>query len=181
MGARASSRRALTATEVTWSRVALPPPDADTEEGASALLRCTVMDPQPDPVGRAFTGPAVELALASYPGFTMTTPAAAADALRRLPAGVRRPRAGRTTRSCTPTAAARRSTTRPSSRVADPDDGPPPVAVPRPADSVNRRMPLGTFVHARSGDKGGDANIGLWVAHDGSTPSTTPGSPGWPS
>ena len=28
--------------------------------------------------------------------------------------------------------------------------------------------PLGTFVHARSGDKGGDANLGLWVAHDGS-------------
>ena len=29
------------------------------------------------------------------------------------------------------------------------------------------RVPLGTFVHARSGDKGGDANIGLWVANDG--------------
>ena len=29
-------------------------------------------------------------------------------------------------------------------------------------------MPLGTFVHARSGDKGGDANIGLWVARGGS-------------
>jgi hypothetical protein len=28
---------------------------------------------------------------------------------------------------------------------------------------VTRRLPLGTFVHARSGDKGGDANIGLWV------------------
>jgi hypothetical protein len=27
------------------------------------------------------------------------------------------------------------------------------------------RVPLGTFVHARSGDKGGDANLGLWVAH----------------
>ena len=27
--------------------------------------------------------------------------------------------------------------------------------------------PLGTFVHARSGDKGGDANLGLWVRHDG--------------
>ena len=25
------------------------------------------------------------------------------------------------------------------------------------------RIPLGTFVHARSGDKGGDANLGLWV------------------
>jgi hypothetical protein len=30
------------------------------------------------------------------------------------------------------------------------------------------RRPLGTFVHARSGDKGGDANLGLWVRHDGS-------------
>jgi hypothetical protein len=30
------------------------------------------------------------------------------------------------------------------------------------------RAPLGTFVHARSGDKDGDANLGLWVAHDGS-------------
>ncbi len=30
------------------------------------------------------------------------------------------------------------------------------------------RAAFGTFVHARSGDKGGDANLGLWVAHDGS-------------
>ena len=36
------------------------------------------------------------------------------------------------------------------------------------------RRPLGTFVHARSGDKGGNANLGLWVAHDGvSTGSTS--------
>jgi hypothetical protein len=27
------------------------------------------------------------------------------------------------------------------------------------------RAALGTFVHARSGDKGGDANLGLWVSH----------------
>lgn len=27
------------------------------------------------------------------------------------------------------------------------------------------RIPLGTFVHARSGDKGGDANLGLWVSN----------------
>ena len=31
------------------------------------------------------------------------------------------------------------------------------------------KIPLGTFVHARSGDKGGDANLGLWVAHAAST------------
>jgi hypothetical protein len=29
------------------------------------------------------------------------------------------------------------------------------------------RAPLGRVAGARSGDKGGDANIGLWVAHDG--------------
>jgi hypothetical protein len=32
--------------------------------------------------------------------------------------------------------------------------------------SGTRRVPLGTFVYARSGDKGGDANLGLWVRHD---------------
>jgi hypothetical protein len=30
-------------------------------------------------------------------------------------------------------------------------------------EAITRRVPLGTFVHARSGDKGGDANVGLWV------------------
>jgi hypothetical protein len=35
------------------------------------------------------------------------------------------------------------------------------------------RAPLGTFVHARSGDKGGDANLGLWVAHDEVSTGTT--------
>ena len=34
------------------------------------------------------------------------------------------------------------------------------------------KRPLGTFVHARSGDKGGDANLGLWVTHEVSTGST---------
>jgi hypothetical protein len=37
------------------------------------------------------------------------------------------------------------------------------IAAQAPAETVTRRLPLGTFVHARSGDKGGDANIGLWV------------------
>jgi hypothetical protein len=52
----------------------MPAPDAATEEGASTLLRCTVQDASPDAVGRAFSAAAVELALASYPGFTMTAP-----------------------------------------------------------------------------------------------------------
>ena len=60
--------------------------------------------------------------------------------------------------------------------IADPErfaeladgDGRRPSPYPAPTDVVTRRMPLGTFVHARSGDKGGDANLGLWVVHDGS-------------
>ena len=50
----------------------------------------------------------------------------------------------------------------------EPDLGIRPSPYPATADVLTRRLPLGTFVHARSGDKGGDANLGLWVAHDGS-------------
>jgi hypothetical protein len=71
---RAQLEPRLTASSVTWILGAPPRPDADTEEGASTLLRCTVQDPSADPVGRAFSSAAVELALASYPGFTMTAP-----------------------------------------------------------------------------------------------------------
>jgi len=71
---RAQLEPRLTAASVTWSLGLLPPPDAETEEAASTLLRCSVQDPSPDPVGRAFSSAAVELALASYPGFTMTAP-----------------------------------------------------------------------------------------------------------
>jgi hypothetical protein len=62
------------ASSVTWTLGPLPREDADTEEEASTLLRCTVQDPSADAVGRAFSAAAVELALASYPGFTMTAP-----------------------------------------------------------------------------------------------------------
>ncbi|MFD3681873.1 acyclic terpene utilization AtuA family protein, partial [Streptomyces sp. NPDC058613] len=48
--------------------------DAPTEETASALLRLVVRDPSPDRVGRALTSAAIELALASYPGFHVTAP-----------------------------------------------------------------------------------------------------------
>ena len=71
---RAQLEHRLTAESVTWALGPVPTPDADTEEGASTLLRCTVQDSSPDPVGRAFSSLAVELALASYPGFTMTAP-----------------------------------------------------------------------------------------------------------
>ena len=157
----------LTAAEVTWTRTALPTTDADTEEGASALLRCTVKDPEPEPVGRGFTAAAVELALASYPGFTMTAPPAAP-----APYGIYR--AGYVDRSIVTHTVVHADGRR--EVIADPPDFSEPEhseslrpsPYPAPADTITRRAPLGTFVHARSGDKGGDANLGLWVVHDGS-------------
>lgn len=60
--------------EVRWDLVRTDRPDADTEETASALLRLVVRDPEQDAVGRALSGAAVELALASYPGFHVLAP-----------------------------------------------------------------------------------------------------------
>ena len=60
--------------EMVWTLARTDHADADTEEAASALLRCVVRDPDPANVGRQFSSAAVELALASYPGFTSTSP-----------------------------------------------------------------------------------------------------------
>ena len=158
---------ALTAASVSWTRTAAPIDDADTEEGASCLLRCTVQDPAPEPVGRAFTGPAIELALASYPGFSVTAaPGPPTPYGIYRPAYVERSDVAHTVVHADGTRQQIAEPTRFASR--DPAEGRRPEPFAAPTDSLTRRLPLGTFVHARSGDKGGDANLGLWVAHDGS-------------
>jgi hypothetical protein len=160
---RAQLEPRLTASSVTWTLGPMPAPDADTEEGASTLLRCTVQDASPEPVGRAFSSATVELALASYPCFTMTAPPGPGT-----PYGVYRA-------EYVDRGAVRHTVTYPDGHavvIPDPpargdnsvDELRPPAYEPR---GVTVRRPLGTFVHARSGDKGGDANLGLWVAHDG--------------
>ncbi|MEV7615853.1 acyclic terpene utilization AtuA family protein, partial [Streptomyces sp. NPDC089799] len=57
-----------------WTLARTDRPDAATEETASAMLRLVVRDPDAGRVGRALTSAAVELALASYPGFHVTAP-----------------------------------------------------------------------------------------------------------
>ncbi|WP_229830911.1 acyclic terpene utilization AtuA family protein [Actinoplanes ianthinogenes] len=64
--------------EIIWELTRTDRPDPATQAEASAILRCHVKDPDPDVVGRDFSGAAVELALASYPGFHVTAPPAAA-------------------------------------------------------------------------------------------------------
>lgn len=60
--------------EVRWTLARTDHEDAEVQEEAGALLRLVVRDPDQDAVGRVVSGAAIELALASYPGFHVTAP-----------------------------------------------------------------------------------------------------------
>ena len=147
--------------------------DPATQAQATSLLRLHVRSAQPEPVGRAFSDAAIQLALASYPGFSVSRPPGAA-----APYGVYRP--AYLTQAKVP-----HKVVHASGRV---EDIPPPTKTASGADRTLRdgesvqdapladriaplgdwaadtvRAPLGRLAHARSGDKGGDANIGVWI------------------
>src|SRR3954447_15148928 len=67
-------RTQLSGLDAEWTLARTDHPDADVQEEASALLHCVVRGPDPKALGRAFSGAAIELALASYPGFHVTAP-----------------------------------------------------------------------------------------------------------
>jgi hypothetical protein len=140
-------------------------PDAPTNEQASAQLRITVKDPDPEAVGRRFSNAATELALASYPGFYLTSPPGEGTAYGVFwPTLV--PRHG--VEETVVHHDGRRvviapGPTRGGSAASPPRPGGPGTAVAAPPAGETRRMPLGTVIGARSGDKGGNANVGLWA------------------
>ena len=137
--------------------------DASTNEEASAQLRVTVKDPDPTKVGRAFSNAATALALANYPGFHTTTAPGDASAY-----GVYWPALVPADAVDQVVVAADGSVTHvaptPAGRAADAPGAPAPAASP-PAGAT-RRLPLGTVFGARSGDKGGSANVGVWARSD---------------
>ncbi|MEU6259977.1 acyclic terpene utilization AtuA family protein [Streptomyces sp. NPDC047043] len=149
--------------DVRWDLVRSDRADAPTEETASALLRLVVRDRDEAVVGRALSGAAVELALASYPGFHVLAPPGkgapygvfedvyvphgAVDHVAVLHDG-------------------RRIPVPPAHDTLVLDDLPePPLPEPLP-DGPCKRAPLGLVAGARSGDKGGNANVGVWVRSD---------------
>ena len=175
LGPRAAHARADRRRDVTLVAVSPPPRDADTEEARVGLLRCTVMDPQPDPVGRAFTGPAVELALASYPGFTMTAPPR-----QPTPYGVYRPEyvdRAPVHHTVVHADGSREVIADPTEfAVADHDHGPPPLAVPR----AGRLARPGGCRSARSctrapATRAATRTSGSGCAHDGDAAGRGPG------
>jgi hypothetical protein len=149
--------------ELRWTLARTDHPDrADaSEQEASALLHCQARDTDQAVAGRAFSGAATELALASYSGFHTLTPPGNGSAygvytaeyvpaddvehLAVLPDG-------------TPVTIPHAADTLPIAPVPEP----PPLPT-APPDGPTVRAPLGEVCGTRSGDKGGDANLGVWV------------------
>ena len=150
--------------EVTSKLIRIDRPDAATNEQATAAWTITLKDPDQRKVGRAASNAAIELALATIPGFFMLSgpPGPAREfgvhASALVPGDVVVQRAW--------------------FLDGDTRDVPPPPAPSQPVpaedpseddvDAVDAwdqtaRAPLGTIIGARSGDKGGDANIGVFA------------------
>jgi Acyclic terpene utilisation family protein AtuA len=156
---------------IEWQLVDLTESDPASQEAATARLRCHVEDTDPKRVGRRFSGAAVELALSSYAGFTLTAPPGDAT-----PYGVYR--AAYVDQSEIQHAVVLDDGSR--VEVAGPAEvagrvspaGPwMGLAAERGTSEAgwtggrhpSRHLPLGTVAFARSGDKGGDANVGVWI------------------
>jgi len=149
--------------ELTWDLARTDAADPPTQQQGAALLTVVARDEDPKVVGRAFSGAAVEIALGSYPGFHTLAPPSGGT-----PYGVFTPgyvpqsvpqhevvlddgtveviAAPGTTRALEPLVEARF-----------------PRSASRETSGPSRRLPLGTIAGARSGDKGGNANVGVWV------------------
>jgi Acyclic terpene utilisation family protein AtuA len=146
----------------------------DLEGGGMAYLRLGVRGDDESAVGRAFSGAVVETSLSSYPGtFFTSAPTGAQGVARYWPTTVAAsaldPRVECDGVPVAPTPLASiTGTTRPE-ETAGPTRGPNAAAIaaaasPSAGDTV--RVPLWVLVGARSGDKGGDANVGLWADED---------------
>jgi hypothetical protein len=137
-------------------------PDAATNEQATAHLRVTVKDPDASKVGRRFANATMELALAGYPGFHTTTPPTAESAYGVYwPALV--PVDTVTHRVVLPDGSAKVVPHGPTAEMTSGRQSDPSAALlPGPS----RRAQLGLVCAARSGDKGGNANIGLWTRNE---------------
>lgn len=155
---------------------------APTSEQATASLQVTLTDRDAEQVGRRVGAAAVEMALASYPGlFLDAPPAEAAPRVVCWPTlvpaadvtevvvdddGKRHPVPQLAVPPEVRRAAAAVPAWRPPGEKTAPED--PQVASLLAAElqGPTRRVPLGALFGARSGDKAGNANVGVWARDD---------------
>ena len=136
--------------------------DPQSNDDTFAHLRVTVKDADATKVGRAFSNKAVEMALANYPGFFITSPPGEAS-----PYGVYWP-------ALVPSELVEHRVVINGETVAippmlspaeNPDPQPRRGVTASAPGGPTEHLPLGTICGARSGDKGGNANVGVWVKH----------------
>jgi hypothetical protein len=147
--------------QVSWTLAHTEHEDPETNEKAVARLTVSVKDSDGSRIGRPFSGAAVEIALASYPGCTLTSPPGEA-----APYGVYQ--AAYLPNSLVEHRVVLEDGTTREVPVTTPTGSPAEPSWTRAAASggdwgPTRRLPLGAVVGARSGDKGGNANLGVWV------------------
>ena len=145
--------------------------DPDHNDLAFARLRISVMDPDVNKAGKLFSSGVVALALASIPGFSLTSPPGpGTPAIRHWPALVgadkitQMIRIGDQNIEIPLTIAGGASDPGPGS-----DTGFHARPLPEPVSfegEQTRDMPLGRLFATRSGDKGGNANLGVWARDD---------------
>ncbi len=144
--------------------------DPPSNDLALAYLRISVKDSDPDKVGRRFSSAAVELALSNYPGLFLTTPPGDATPYSvywptTVPADLVPMRVVMENKewqvsSVAPQSRANETPDR-APRTSSVESGPDPKRTTQGAPPIT--VPLGTIAGARSGDKGGNANVGFWV------------------
>jgi hypothetical protein len=156
-------RAQLAHLDATWTLARTDHVDAAVQEEAAALLHCVVRGTDPKALGRAFTGSAIELALASYPGFHVTAPPGEAS-----PYGVFT--AAYVPATDVPHVAVHADGERveiaPATDTLELEDVEAPALQLAPPAGPTRRVWLGAVAGARSGDKGGSANVGVWARSD---------------
>jgi len=135
--------------------------DPERNEVAIANLRVTFKDPDEKKLGKPLTAAITELGLASYPGFFGGPSAVQAYGVywpTTVPSDLLAHEVvvGDESVSVAPTLPTGEEL--PAEVAA--------VAVPAPPGGPTRRMPIGRVVGARSGDKGGNANLGVWTRTD---------------
>jgi hypothetical protein len=134
--------------------------DPGINEEAFAQLRISVMDPDPKKVGRAFSSRVVELVIGHMPGLNLTSPPTnGTTAIAYWPALVS---GSHIHQQVTVGNEKFEVETVPT----DPDfefQAIAPVSIPAAPGGQLVEVPLGRIFGTRSGDKGGNANLGVWA------------------
>ena len=152
---------------VAIDRIGRAQHDPDSQDAATELVRIAVQGTE-KAAGRAFSSRMVELALSSYPGLYALGPPQPGSAFGVYwPALLDQSMLEHTVHHHDGTTEIVVPATPP-----DAESAVAPPAEPSLAPSASASAPcsdelvvvsLGELVHARSGDKGGDANLGVWV------------------